>query len=437
MDVTADLGQFDYIIAHGVYSWVPPMVRDKLLTICQQNLAPNGIAYVSYNAYPGWHYITAVREMMLYHTRRETDPVRRVAEARWLLEFLTSAMEPNDGLHAASVHFHHGMLNEQKDGEYVHSDSYLAHDHLEATNDPVYFHQFAAHVAAHGLQYLCDANFQTDVAGNFRPGIADKLSELAHDVIEMEQYIDFVRNRMFRRSLLCHAGQSINRSMKPQRLRSLYIGSRAMPESPDPDLHAVSVEKFIGTDGAKLTIDHPLSKAAMLCLSRRWPGYVSLEALAAEAQALLQDGNPASLGPDEVGPEDLEVLAVNLLKAFVYSDSLVEFHSSPPCFTVEVAERPVASPWVRLQANTTLSVTNLRHERTILQPFDAFLLQRLDGTRDRAALLDELAGPIAAGAIAVRDGDEAVTDAARAVELTVARLPAKLENLARLAMFVR
>ncbi len=74
MDVDADLGQFDYIIAHGVYSWVPPAVQDKILAICKQNLAANGVAYVSYNTYPGWHMINIVRGLMLYHTRDVADP---------------------------------------------------------------------------------------------------------------------------------------------------------------------------------------------------------------------------------------------------------------------------------------------------------------------------------------------------------------------------
>ena len=65
LDVTAELGQFDYIIVHGIFSWVPTAVRDKILEICQQNLTSNGVAYVSYNTYPGWHMMGSIREMML------------------------------------------------------------------------------------------------------------------------------------------------------------------------------------------------------------------------------------------------------------------------------------------------------------------------------------------------------------------------------------
>ena len=39
-DVGEDFGTFDYIICHGVYSWVPPPVQDKILEICARRLAP-------------------------------------------------------------------------------------------------------------------------------------------------------------------------------------------------------------------------------------------------------------------------------------------------------------------------------------------------------------------------------------------------------------
>ena len=67
-DVDASWGKFDYIICHGIYSWVPAPVRERLLAICRDNLAPNGVAYVSYNTLPGWHMRGMIRDMMIYHS---------------------------------------------------------------------------------------------------------------------------------------------------------------------------------------------------------------------------------------------------------------------------------------------------------------------------------------------------------------------------------
>ena len=63
MEVAPDFGEFDYIIVHGIYAWVPPAVQDQLLAICQQNLAPQGVAYISYNTLPGWSMILMARSI--------------------------------------------------------------------------------------------------------------------------------------------------------------------------------------------------------------------------------------------------------------------------------------------------------------------------------------------------------------------------------------
>src|SRR5262249_13699905 len=74
LDVDESWGTFDYILCHGVSSWVPAPVQDRILHICSANLAPAGVAYVSYNTYPGWHLSGMIRDMMCYHARRYATP---------------------------------------------------------------------------------------------------------------------------------------------------------------------------------------------------------------------------------------------------------------------------------------------------------------------------------------------------------------------------
>jgi SAM-dependent methyltransferase len=95
LDVDARLGTFDYIICHGTYSWVPAAVRDKILEVCARNLAPEGLAYVSYNTYPGWHLRGLVRDLMCYHVRRTSRPQDRVAQARDLAADLLRSFHSN------------------------------------------------------------------------------------------------------------------------------------------------------------------------------------------------------------------------------------------------------------------------------------------------------------------------------------------------------
>src|SRR5207248_238491 len=141
--------------------------------------------------------------------------------------------------------------------------------------------------------------------------------------------------------------------------------------------------------------------------------------------------------PTEVSDEDWHVLSSNLLKAFVYSDDLVEVHIFPPKFTLQVSERPVASPWARWQAREEVKVANLRHERVEIDPLNQYLLPFLDGSRDCEALVDLLlAGPVAGGKLVVEQNDEPVSNPVEAREILTTELQANLDWLARAALLV-
>jgi cyclopropane fatty-acyl-phospholipid synthase-like methyltransferase len=96
-DVDETYGHFDYILCHGVFSWVPHDIQDAILAICSNHLTPNGVAYVSYNTYPGWHMRGMMRDMMRYHAFRFTEPAQRIAQARALLDFLVQTSQQDTG----------------------------------------------------------------------------------------------------------------------------------------------------------------------------------------------------------------------------------------------------------------------------------------------------------------------------------------------------
>ena len=151
-DVNDSMGEFDYIVCHGVYSWVPEPVRQKILDICAHQLAPQGIAYVSYNTYPGWHMRGTVRDMMLYHSRKWEKPQEKVGHARALLDFLVKSVPESSGAYAS-------LLAKEMELMKAQADYYILHEHLEAVNVPMYFHEFAAQAKASGLQFLAEAEF--------------------------------------------------------------------------------------------------------------------------------------------------------------------------------------------------------------------------------------------------------------------------------------
>jgi cyclopropane fatty-acyl-phospholipid synthase-like methyltransferase len=94
LDVDESLGGFDYLVSHGVYAWVPPAIQDKIFNICATQLTPNGIAFISYNAYPGWYIKKVVRDMIFYHASQFADPLQKVRQARSFVEYLAHAVLP-------------------------------------------------------------------------------------------------------------------------------------------------------------------------------------------------------------------------------------------------------------------------------------------------------------------------------------------------------
>lgn len=373
LEVDDSFGQFDYILTHGVYSWVPPQVQERILEISRRNLAPMGVAYVSYNALPGWHARAAVREMLWYHTASRSDPADRVKAARGLLMFLARAMPEQLAGYGALVRQELEVLTKTP-------DSYLLHEHLEEYNEPLYFHQFADRAARAGLQYLGEAQVSTMFAGRFGPATERILRQISADLLHMEQYMDFLRNRMFRQTLLCHADVKLDYALRPESVMGLRVASRAKPVTEPCDVHIAEPAQFrLGAEGPTLTTREPLMKAAMLRLAAAWPLPVPFEELLAAARA-------ESGASGAAAAEQATQLATRLLNCF--SSGLVEFSIAPPPYVVHAGDRPLASPYARLRAAQSRRVVNMRLESIDLADRPREVLRLLDGQHDRPALLD-------------------------------------------------
>ncbi|MBN1402766.1 MAG: class I SAM-dependent methyltransferase [Anaerolineae bacterium] len=434
LKVGPELGCFDYIIAHGVFSWVPRQVQDKLLDLCGEHLAPDGVAYVSYNTYPGWHFVGAMREMMLYHTRHAQEPLERVRQARELLELLARAIPPDSGAYGTFLNTYARFLSGEPKGQEARDDAFLLHDELEEYNEPIYFHQFMERASRRGLRYLGEAEFSAMTGDHFDAQTLQKLDQLTSGVVELEQYMDFLRNRTFRQTLLCHQDLEPSRTLRPQLLSRLHVASHARPAEPVLDIHADEVVRFEGSDGAIFSTDHPPTKAAMLYLEMVWPRAVPVDDLV--ALALGQTRRPiGGEAETEANPQDELALQTNLLKAFSYSSSLVKLHVHAPCLAIAAGERPVASAVARYGARTGALVTNLRHERVQLEPLDRLIIQRLDGEHNRQALLAELlAGPVAQGAITLARGGQPGEDPVELREIAAEEIDNRLTWLAHAAL---
>ena len=160
LNVDDTYGKFDYIIAHGVYSWVPDNVQQKIFSICKQNLSENGIAYVSYNTYPGWRLRGMIRDLMLYRAKFFENPETQLQQGRALLDFLAGATSAQNNAFSK-------LLADKVQGLTTKHDYYLIHEHLEVINEPVYFYEFMERAKNFGLQYLGEAEYSMMMASNF------------------------------------------------------------------------------------------------------------------------------------------------------------------------------------------------------------------------------------------------------------------------------
>ena len=370
LDAGPEIGQFDYVIAHGFYSWVPEPAREKLMELAQSVLAPQGVAYISYNTLPGGHIRYMFRDMMQFHVGAQTDFEARIGGARQMVQWFQSC-QPKEGKGS--------LLRSQVESVMERTPQVLFHDELNPFYYSVYFQDFVGHAARFGLQFLCEANYFDTQPNKLPQDVVAEIDRLAKgDRIVREQYFDFMKCRMFRQTLLCRQDIVLPPEPLPDRLALLRASSTAKPVSRKPDLRPGVAEEFRGWQGTGITAAHPLTKAVMFLLSEAWPQSVPVSDL--PVAAALLTGEP----PDAEG--------VRRILMSVYSAGVIDLHTQPRYCVAGVSEFPRASDLARSLARRGKRVTTALH--SMMEEADELtcaFIDLLDGTRDVAALVRELA----------------------------------------------
>ena len=383
LDAGPELGEFDYIIAHGVYSWVPAPVREALLRLIGARLAPTGLAFVSFNALPGCHVRMALREMLLHHLRGVEGFEARLAGARSFLELLISTLPDNTPTALAMKTECQGMLKRDP--------RVLFHDELGPVYAPFHLHEFVADAAGHGLQFVADAESLWWREELFPSDLGRKISAIVGgDHLGLQQYLDYVAARFFRQAILARTGAPLSRPVDPARVRALWAAAPAKALTPDPDLVGPTPVTF-GIGESELELEEPALKQMLHRIGQNHPRGVAVAELppgSAVEEALLQ----------------------------LFTMGRVQLASGPAPLSLQPGERPIASPLARLQIRQgQLEVTTLDHGSVRLgdEAGRAFVT-RLDGSRTREALAREMS--------------------AFGQTVTVAQVDARLNQLAHLGL---
>lgn len=375
--------RFDYIIAHGVLSWVPSDVRDSLFHLCQARLSAQGVAYVSYNTFPGWRLRQIVRDYLAFAVRDQTTAKEKLRTAREFLAFL------QQGLGESKRHLDRA---EHEELQFLAAipDWFLFHDTLEAENQPFHLYQVVAQAKGHGFQYLGDAELSKMVPRDFSKPVQEFLRTRSKTTADLEQHLDFLRNEVFRQTLFCQSDLVLDRDSCDHRVEEFFFAAPIFSSSQTPSFAAGVPLSFTNRRGDVIESDDPLVKAAFWTLSEAWPCALPWAELQATAWQTVQK---ASFRTTQLSEANAGLKAALLQGLFI---GVVHFYLHQPqcCNTPGCAtpgEKPLASPLIRLECSLGDVVTNAYHQEiTLKNEYSRFILSRADGLRTLDELLAEI-----------------------------------------------
>ena len=411
-EIDEKLGSFDYIICHGVYSWVPPLVQNAILEITRARLSPLGVAYVSYNVLPGWRMLQHLRDAFLLTVPDHHDSVARVAKARELLAFLKDAT-PDKGAYGQ-------MLQTWADRLSNLPDDYIAHEFLEETNSPSTVREFAADARRHNLAFLGECDLHSMIVDNYPAETAARVRAMTgNDLVESEQMLDLITGRTFRQTLLVGNERldQINRALSPACLDGLYFVVGRDMQFARTDTGATLSDG----SGRQMTTTLPAVAAGLERLVTRFPSASSIDDCAdALTKAQLADNGRA-------------LVADALYRMLVAG--MITVSSEPINLPSAVSKKPLALAIARADAASGAEyTTTARHETISLDPGARVLLPALDGTRTASALAAVLVDAVKAGQLNFNRDGQPVTEPAALPGIAEAFLPQLLSNIAAAAL---
>jgi methyltransferase-like protein len=339
---------------------------------------------------------------MLYHTRDVEDPRARVAKARATLDFLADAVPDRDSAYGRLLRLAAEHIRQKP-------DYYVLHEYLEETNEAIYFEQFVERIVARGLRYLGDSDVRTMLPIGLPPRVDATLSRIAPGLMRREQFLDFLKSRSFRQSLLVREGAALDRKLSPARVMALRVAAPVQRSDAPVDLASERAETFRFADGRSIEASNRIVKAALAILAAQWPLAIPFDQLHQEAAA------EVGIGAHDAQAER-DMLAAEILR--LHLGGAAELHRAAPPFVLASGPRPEAAAIARRDAVRDTASANLRHEPIALRDDERALLPLLDGTRTH----DEIAA----------SRWPAVPEAER-----LAALDASLISLGRRALLVR
>jgi methyltransferase-like protein/SAM-dependent methyltransferase len=405
-------GTFDYIIAHGIYSWSSKALQQRILYLCQNLLSPNGIAYISYDTYPANDDV--VQRILRYHLQHITNEQTRLEQAYAVLEFLIDANFNKNTAYSLMLQAEYNKLQ-----RIPRPELYLAA--LEEEHHSILFTDFAQSAAAHGLQYLGDTDIASMLPHNLPATVQADLHQFEHDLWKQEQYLDFARGRKHRHSLLVHANTELHRDLTVDLLDNFYLSCDFVFKEV-----AHNVVNFASRYGTVQVPDSIVIKV-LDYFGRQYPRYLQIDELLA-ATNISQT-------------EDINIIKNTLFDCCMQGS--IGLHRFKPHYTHEITAQPFASPLARAQLSAGMEqVTNLQNLPVkIDNPLCRELLPYLDGQHQHSDLLQILQLGLNAGHYELHavqaDGIRLELPPAHLPQLLIPALENSLQLLSKAALLIK
>lgn len=400
LDIDESFGKFDYIICHGVISWVSDEVREKIFTVSSKLLSPNGIAFISYNTLPGWNMQKTIRDMMMFHSAIFADNHDKLQQAKLLLNFVSDSLEGSESPYSKFLQKETNSLKKLE-------NSYLLHEYLGEKNTAFYFQEFVSNARKHNLNYLGDSSLSAMFVGNLPEKTAEKLQSI-NDIVRTEQYMDFITNRKFRTTLLCHDNVVINRAIEPSKLGNFYTTINIRPATPESGVDLNNVAEDVGfyynnSESPGISTSSPIMKVAF---------YVYADNI----------GNPLTLDQiSELAMKKLEKLQLKDFRTELDSviiklvlQGYVQIFATKPSSIYEISSKPKVSKLVRYQAKklekTNLFVTSRVNVLVPLQLHEKYIIELLDGKNSIQQIEEKIFEKFASGLLVASNENGIVSD---------------------------
>jgi SAM-dependent methyltransferase len=367
-------GEHDFVIAHGVYSWIDADRRAALRRLARRALAPSGLSYVSFNAMPGWGVRGRIRDLLLRSTERPT------------LEAARARVEDLAGLVPEEQNDWTMLLSHELERARAAADAYLAHEYLAPDNHAFWLGEVTRDFASDGLRYVGDGFFGAP-EGFVDPALRARAEGTGGDAIAQEEMIDLILFRQLRAALFCREDAPAPAAVDV--LEHAWVACAARRRSDPFDLTVDAEEVFDSPYGREIRVRAPLSKMALLVLADRYPEAFRVHTLVAECRERLASHGIAPEAGDEARMrEGLSTLAALLD---------VELRLDAPPLRIEPRARPRALALTRHEAERSETVTSALHTMIPLDPLDRAIVVRLDGSRSVSQVADAIADAQASG----------------------------------------